>query len=281
MRGLEKVVLQKVQMMNKLETKLTRFGFSFDKGGAHQARTMMFQDLTTLIEYVDNPEALKKDYIQAIENDNCLGKKSGQTRKISSRHLKSLYSLDPGITLFRAMLFFWNRDPKSRPLLALLCTIARDAVFRMSVPFIQSYADGLTVEKKMLEKYIGERNPERFSPATLGAISRNINATWTQSGHLTGRVRKIRSLVHPNPGAVSYALLLGFLSGVRGESLFHTDYSKILDRRIEKLIELAEEASRKGWIVFKKVGNVVEVLFPNLLTTQELEWVHEQNQTIN
>jgi hypothetical protein len=179
------------------------------------------------------------------------------------------------------MLFFWNRDPKSRPLLALLCTIARDAVFRMSVPFIQSYADGLTVEKKMLEKYIGERNPERFSPATLGAISRNINATWTQSGHLTGRVRKIRSLVHPNPGAVSYALLLGFLSGVRGESLFHTDYSKILDRRIEKLIEVAEEASRKGWIVFKKVGNVVEVLFPNLLTTQELEWVHEQNQTID
>lgn len=47
----------------KLETKLTRFGFSFDKGGAHQARTMMFQDLTTLIEYVDNPEALKLEWV--------------------------------------------------------------------------------------------------------------------------------------------------------------------------------------------------------------------------
>ena len=270
-----------MQMMNKLETKLTRFGFSFDKGGAHQARTMMFQDLTTLIEYVDNPEALKKDYIQAIENDNCLGKKSGQTRKISSRHLKSLYCLDPDITLFRAMLFFWNRDQKSRPLLALLCTIARDAVFRMSVPFIKSFVDGQGVEKKALEKFIEERNPERFSPATLGAISRNINATWTQSGHLTGRVKKIRSLVHPSPGAVSYALLLGFLSGIRGESLFHTEYSQILDCPIEKLIELAEEASRKGWIVFKKVGNIMEVLFPNLLTPQELEWVHEQNQTID
>lgn len=277
MSGLEKVALQKVSVTNKLKTKLTRFGFSFDKGGAHQARTMMFQDLTTLIEYVDNPEALKKDYINAIENDNCLGKKSGQTRKISSRHLKSLYSLDPGITLFRNMLFFWNRDLKSRPLLALLCTITRDAVFRISVPFIQSCADGQIVGKKNLEKYIGERNPERFSPATLGAISRNINVTWTQSGHLTGRVRKIRSLVHPSPGAVSYALLLGFLSGVRGESLFYTEYSQILDCPIEKRIELAQEASRKGWIVFKKVGNVMEVLFPNLLTPQELEWVHEQN----
>lgn len=281
MSGFEKVGLQKAQVINKLETKLTRFGFSFDKGGAHQARTMMFQDLTTLIEYVDNPDALKKDYINAIENDNCLGKKSGQTRKISSRHLRSLYSLDPGITLFKNMLFFWNRDPNSRPLLALLCTMARDSIFRMSVPFIQSCTNGQIVEKKTLEKFIGERNPERFSPSTLGAISRNINATWTQSGHLTGRVKKNRSLVHPSPGNVSYALLLGFLSGVRGESLFHTEYSQILDRPIEKLIELAEEASRKGWIVFKKVGNIIEVIFPNLLTPQELEWVHEQNQTID
>lgn len=281
MRGLEKVALQKAPVINTLKAKLIRFGFSFDKGGVHQARTMMLQDLTTLIEYVDNPEALKKDYVNAIENDNCLGKKSGQTRKISSRHLKSLYSLDPGITLFKTMLFFWNRDPKSRPLLALLCTIARDAIFRMSVPFIQSCADGQIVEKRTLEKYIGELNPERFSPSTLGTISRNINATWTQSGHLTGRVKKIRSVVHPSSGDVSYALLLGFLSGVRGESLFHTEYSQILDCPIEELIELAQEASRKGWIVFKKIGRVMEVLFPNLLTPQELEWVHEQNQTIN
>jgi len=78
------------------------------------------------------------------------------------------------ITIFRAMLFFWNRDPKSRPLLALLCTIARDAVFRMSVPFIQSYADGLTVEKKMLEKYIGERNPERFRSVAFLAQENRI-----------------------------------------------------------------------------------------------------------
>jgi len=275
MNGSEEVALLKVRVVKRLENKLIQFGFSFDKGGAHQARTMMLQDLITLIGYVDNPEALKKDYITAVEIDNCLGKKSGQTRKISSRHLKSLYSLDPGITLFRIMLFFWNRDPKSRPLLALLCTMARDNIFRMSVPFIQSYSDGQIVEKRSLEEYIGEKNPERFSQATLGAISRNINATWTQSGHLTGRVKKIRARVHPGPGAVSYALLLGFLSGARGESLFHTEYSQILDCPIEKVIELTEEASRKGWIIFKKVGNVMEVLFPNLLTPQELEWVHE------
>ncbi len=260
---------------NKLGTKLVQFGFNFEKGGVHQARTMMLQDLTSLIRYVDNSKALKTDYIDAIEIDNCLGKKSGRTRNISSRHLKRLYALDPGVTLFRSMLFFWNRDPESRHLLALLCTIARDSIFRMSLPFMHSYSHGQIVENKNLAEYIGEKHPDRFSLATLKSISQNINSTWTQSGHLTGRVKKIRTRVHTSPGAVSYALLLGFLSGIRGEALFHTQYAQIFDCTIEKQVELAVDASRKGWIVFKKVGNVMEVLFPNLLTPQELEWVHE------
>lgn len=266
--------------MGKMNNRnLICFGFSSEKGGAHQARTMMLQDLTALLEYVNNPRALKAEYIRAIEQENCLGKKSGQTRKISSRHLKSLYSLEPDITLFKSMLFFWERDPGSRHLLALLCTIARDTVFRMSIPYIQSYSKGQVVDKRILEEYIEKNEPGRFSQATLESIARNINATWTQSGHLTGRVKKIRSIVQPNPGAVSYALLMGYLSGVRGESLFHTKYSKILDCPMEKLIVLAQEASKKGWIVFKRIGNIMEVLFPNLLTPQEMEWIHEQNQT--
>jgi len=253
---------------------LINLGFGFEKGGAHLARTMMLTDLTILLEHVNNPKALKIEYVKAIEEENCLGKKSGQTRKISSRHLKSLYSLDPENTLFKSLLFFWNRDTDSRQLLALLCTIARDAIFRASLPFIHFYSSGQVVDKKILEEYIEKNEPERFSKATLESIVRNINSTWTQSGHLTGRIKKIRSIVHPTPGAVSYALLLGYLSGVRGEPLFHTDYSKIFDCPVEKLIELAELASTRGWIVFKRVGNIMEVLFPNLLTPQEVEWVH-------
>ncbi|MBU4326272.1 MAG: hypothetical protein KKB91_00810, partial [Proteobacteria bacterium] len=81
----------------------------------------------------------------------------------------------------------------------------------------------------------------------------------------------------PTAGSVSYALLLGYLTGVRGESLFKTDYAKLLDCSFEKAIELTAEASRKGWIVFKRVGDVIEVLFPNLINEQEMEWLREQN----
>jgi len=38
-----------------------------------------------------------------------------------------------------------------------------------------------------------------------------------------------------------------------------------------------DEWVRKGWIVFKRIGNVMEVLFPSLLTSEEMKWIHEQN----
>ena len=46
--------------------------------------------------------------------------------------------------------------------------------------------------------------------------------------------------------------------------------------RGEKTIELAEQASRRGWITYKRVGDVIEVLFPNLINKQEQEWLREQ-----
>ena len=88
--------------------------------------------------------------------------------------------------------------------------------------------------------------------------------------------RKVRSHANPTAGSVSYALLLGYLAGSRGQALFQTEYTKLLDCTFDKAIELAEEASRKGWIVFKRVDDVIEVLFPNLINQEEMEWLYEQ-----
>ena len=81
----------------------------------------------------------------------------------------------------------------------------------------------------------------------------------------------------PTPGSVAYALLLGYLSGARGEGLFSTEYVKVLDCSRDRIIELAGEASIKGWIIFKRIGNIMEVLFPNLLNQQEKEWIRDQS----
>ena len=113
--------------------------------------------------------------------------------------------------------------------------------------------------------------------ARYDCTAQNINATWTKSGHLKGRVKKTRSQPKATCGSMSYALLLGYLQGARGESLLNTEFTGLLDCSFERLSEFATEASRKGWIVFKRLGNVIEVRFPNLLTDQEMEWLREQN----
>lgn len=254
-------------------THSTKFGFRFNRGGAHLSRTMMLEDLSSLLGYINNPNADKKAYLKAIKADNCLGKRSGKTRELTSRHLVSLYSLETADILFRALLFFWYRDPASRPLLALLCACARDSILRTTIPFILNLSEGSVVTQEVMAVHIDDKEPGRFSPATLKSTAQNINATWTQSGHLKGRVRKIRTRAIPTPASVSYALLLGYLTGARGPSLFRTQYARILDCSFDGAVELAREASHRGWIVFKQVGDIIEVVFPALINEQELVWL--------
>lgn len=256
---------------------LSRFGFSFKRGGTHTSRTMMLEELGALLTYVNQPAADKGVYLQAIADENCLGKRSGKTRMLTYKHMVELYSLDRTHVLFRALLYFWHRDIDGQPLLALLCTYARDTIFRGSAPFILKFPTGATVPRESLEDFIDSRESGRFSKATLKSTAQNINSTWTKSGHLHGRVRKVRARANPTAGSFSYALLLGYLTGVRGQALFQTEYTKLLDATLDKAIELAEEASRKGWIVFKRVGDVMEVLFPNLINQEEMEWLREQS----
>ena len=218
-----------------------------------------------MLSYIDRADAEKADYLHAIDNENCLGKRSGITRVLTYRHLVDLYSLDPSNILYRALLFFWQRDHAGHPLLALLCAHARDSILRSSASFVLKSPEGSTINREALEKFIDDIEPERFSKATLKSTAQNINSTLTKSGHLTARSPNVRARAVPTAGSVAYALLLGYLMGLRSQSLFQTDYAMLLDCSFEEAIELAEDASRKGWIVFKRVGDVIEVLFPNLI----------------
>jgi hypothetical protein len=246
---------------------LSKFGFNLKRGGAHSARTMMLDELRLLLSYVNNQGAEKNDYVRVIVEENCLGKRSVRSRKLTAEYLIDLYSLDNSVTLFRILLYFWNRDTEGQNLLALLCAYSRDAILRSSAPFIQNFVEEASVSRQAMEEYIDGKDPHRFSKATLKSTAQNLNATWTQSGHLKGRVKKTRTIAKATPGSVAYALFLGYLCGNRGEALLTTEYAKLLDCSEDRAIELAEEASRRGWIVFKRVGNVIEVLFNNLLMT--------------
>ncbi len=253
-----------------------KFGFRFGRGGTHTRRTLMLAELSALLNYVGNRSATKGDYRHAVVKDNCLGKRSSANREMTFKYLRELYALDPGEVLFRSLLFFWDRDEAGRPLLALLCAYARDAILRSSAPFVLAIDQGDQLEKDLFEQYIDSLEPGRYSETTLDAVASRLMSTWTQSGHLQGRQQKVRVSPTVTPGAVAYALFLGYLRGLRGTALFESEYARLLDCTVERVVGLAEESSRSGWIIVNRIGNVVEVLFPRLLTEQEMEWLHEQ-----
>lgn len=258
---------------------LSKFGFSFTKGGAHTARTIMLEELELLFEAFADPKATKDEYLKAIFEHNCLKKRSVKSRQLTARHLINLYTLNPSVTIFRVFRYFWQRDKAGHPVTTILCAGSRDPILKDSAKFILEFTQGKVVTREALEEFIDSKEPGRFSKATLKSVAQNINSSFTKSGHLIGKAKKIRSKAAATAGSAAFALFLGYLEGIRGEALFNTAYTRFLDSPNHRIIELAEEASRRGWLVFKRVGDVMEVLFPNLLTRQEMEWIREQNQT--
>jgi hypothetical protein len=161
---------------------------------------MMLAELRALLSFVDAADAAKADYLDAIQTANCLGKRSGKTRTLTFRHLADLYALDPSLLVFRALRFFWQRDVDGQPLLAALCAYSRDPILRATAPFVLGFQEGATVTREGMEEFIDAQEPGRFSKATLKSTAQNINSSWTQSGHLSGRVRKVRARAVATPG---------------------------------------------------------------------------------
>src|SRR5688572_11129512 len=98
---------------------MERFGFVFDAGGVHLARTMMTEDLMRILAVTPTSSTFEQ-FATAIEEENILGKRSAQSRKLALRHLSKLYGLDSSLALFRGFRFLWDRDEPGRQLLCLL-----------------------------------------------------------------------------------------------------------------------------------------------------------------
>lgn len=252
------------------------FGFRSGERGPHASRSMMLNEITDLLEAVPD-EAPKSVYREAIMEDNVLGKRTIATRRESYERLGWLYALDPGVTVFRLLRFFWQRDHSGRPMLALLCASTRDPLLRMTANTVLTTPLKETLSNTAMEEAVAFGAPGRFNEPTQIKIARNAAASWTHAGFLQGRRNKIRVHPHITPGVVAYALTLGYLTGASGQMLLSTFWAKLLDTPRDQLTSLAADASARGWIAFRQSGQVVEVRFADLLTPEELEARLEQD----
>lgn len=252
------------------------FGFRLGERGAHTSRTFMLSELEQVFAVV-SPEASRVGYADAIVDGNVTGKRTAATRSLTNQRLGELYGLDPTVTLFRALRFYWSRDEEGRPLLALLCAIARDPLLRLTAPPVLSLAPGEELMRQSALDAVTEAAGHRLNESIIDKVVRNASSTWTQSGHLDGRVRKIRKPVKATPMAVAYALLLGYLLGLRGSRLFDTLWTAVLDANRDELTFLAMDAKRMGGLNIRHGGGVTEVDFGSVLTAEEVRESYGSN----
>lgn len=228
----------------------------------HASRTLMVGDLATLLDAA--PRGEFADYKRAILDENVLGRKSYSARSKTFEHLRNLYALDDNDPVFRALRSLADADPECVPMLALLSGATRDALLRSTAEWVLKTPPGTPVSSEDFRLVVEERFPDRFSENTLIETGRRTLSSWTQSGHLTGRTKRVRSRAAASVGSVVFALFLGRLSGVRGLPLYGTFWADLLDASEGDIDALAFAASQRGMMEYRRMGDVAEFGFANL-----------------
>ncbi|MGH8057366.1 MAG: hypothetical protein ACREOH_09045, partial [Candidatus Entotheonellia bacterium] len=252
-------------------------GFRDGTMSVHTSRTMMLHEMELILKRVAL-DAPVSSYVEAIIEENVLGKPTRSTRQRTAKRLRELYALDPRCTLFRLLRYFWSSDPGNHPMLAFLMAYARDPLLREATPFVLAIPVGQIVSPGDIVTYLNAQYPSRFCPTTVLSTAQNLASSWTQAGYLRGKKRKRRCRPHLTPVVSAFALLLGYLCGLRGALLLDSLWTQALECSIAERTGLAEEASRQGWLRYKATGAVVDITFPGLLTSAEEQAVYEQDR---
>lgn len=233
-------------------------GLRFGDRGTHTSRTMMLRELTELLAVLPR-SATHDDYESAIVDDNVLGKETASNRRYTSQRLSELYGLDPRIPVFRVLLRIWDLDDEGRPLLALLCALARDPLLRATAVAVLPMAPGQELLRSAMTAAIAEATGDRLKDTVTDKVARNASSSWAQSGHLEGRVRKIRQRVKPTPGATALAVWLGSLQGLAGEGLLESGWARALDVSPSELLDQVLRAKQLGLLRARVGGGVIEI----------------------
>lgn len=251
-------------------------GFSKASLGGHSARSMMFLEMQALVRAMPLSVTMN-DFIKAIVEENALEKPTMSSRKKSLRHLMELYGMDQSGALFRVMWQLGHSDIDSLSKLCLVCVYARDPQLRHSFELVRQLRLGEVLERVAMEQHFENGFPDRFSPAMKKSMAQNVNTTWTYSGHLAGRAKKIRQLPEPRPVSAAYAMFVGYLTGLRGERLLDSSFAALVSTNRSQLQTALSLASAKGLLSLKSAAGIVEFDFSNLLTSTEQGLLHESH----
>jgi hypothetical protein len=250
------------------------FGMRWTGGGAHQSKTMMFDELDLLLATgFRTPTELA---YAAIE-DNVLGKNTKNSRRLTYRHMVSLYGLNTQPPLTRALMGLWREDPEGRRLNCMLVALARDPLLRVTAPVLKKVQIGGQLHRQEIEATFHATYPNRMSEKMVRSLAQNCNASWTQSGHLEGRAKKIRRRVSPTPSNTAMAALIATACGFGGPSILSSIWLQILDLTPDQALDHLRRAEGRGLAKVRAAGDVTEILVRQSMATTlgvpDLEYV--------
>jgi hypothetical protein len=232
-------------------------------GGTHTSRTIMLAELSTLLAIEPEPSD-RAGYAELIILDNRLGKQTAATRRLSYTRLGELYALDPLVPLFRILRRLWRLDETGRPLLALLAGLARDPLLLATAPAILRLGPDEEMRRDAVRPALADAVGDRLSAAVLDKVLRNTGSSWTQSGHLVGRVFKRRRQVTATPATVALALWIACRAGFSDTEAFQSGWVRALDLEQPRALHLAGEARRLRLLDMDIAENVVTLDFARL-----------------
>ena len=236
---------------------LERLGFRYAPGGVHLSKTMMLAELRGVMDGVATPQPAEIE--RAVITDNILAKATGTARRLALSRLITLYGLAKAFPIQAVALRLWRRSQSGRPLLALLCALVREPLLRDTAGVVLAAPLGASVRWPDLAAAVTAHHPGRYSPKMLKSLAQNCASSWTQSGHLRGKVAKRRALVEPSPDAAAYAALLAELAGFGGPALLGSPWMAVLDRSEDDLLSLLRRAELTGLVRVRAGGGVVQI----------------------
>lgn len=231
-------------------------GFRLSGGGVHQSKTMMLRELDGLFTA---QAATGEAPVTLVLDANVLDKPTGSARRLALERLRGLYGIGSELAVSRVLAALWRLDPVGRPLLALLCALARDPLLRDSAEVIVPASAGMPIRWPLIADRLVSAHSDRFSPKMLKSLSQNCASSWTQSGHLQGKVAKRRARPMASPASVAYAAWLATLAGFGGPALMDSPWLDVLDRSRDERLGLLRQAEALGLTRVRAAGEMVEI----------------------
>lgn len=238
-------------------------GFSKNIAGVLTSRSILLYQAVKLFN-IYQKVGLAQPPKHYVIDENRLGIPTLSSRQKTCALLKREYGFSEKIPIFKGLFKLQRIHEEEAGLSLFLLAWTRDALLRYGTSEILDRKPSEVLRTREIFEVISGETENRYRENICGKIVANWMASWTQSGHLSGKSKKTRAQVKAGPVALAFACLLSTLSGEAGEKIFSSVWIQILDLNPQQARELAQKAKEIGLLDVYSMGGVTQISFPCL-----------------